>query len=110
MKYEVLQNAIVFRNVFDDLTGFVDNQTEKTHMSSENETFGTREIVIVVAIIIFVISSLLQMLTSIFHCYIKYNKHLTFKAKFGDTSSTSSASPVRDDLIHEPTTPPQAEP
>ena len=30
MKFDVLQNAIVFRNVFDDLTWFIDNQKEKT--------------------------------------------------------------------------------
>ena len=30
MNYEVLQNAIVFRNVFDDLTWFIDGQKEKT--------------------------------------------------------------------------------
>ena len=30
MKFEVLQNAVVFRNVFDDLTWFIDNQKEKT--------------------------------------------------------------------------------
>jgi PKHD-type hydroxylase len=34
MKYVVLQNAIVFRNVFDDLTWFVDNQKEKSLVDS----------------------------------------------------------------------------
>ena len=30
MNYEILQNAVVFRNVFDDLVWFIDNQKEKT--------------------------------------------------------------------------------
>lgn len=29
MKFEVLQNAVLFRNVFDDLTWFIDNQKQK---------------------------------------------------------------------------------
>jgi PKHD-type hydroxylase len=34
MNYEILQNAVVFRNVFDDLAWFIDNQKEKTLIDS----------------------------------------------------------------------------
>ena len=34
MKYDVLQNAIVFRNVFEDLSAFIENQKEKTLIES----------------------------------------------------------------------------
>lgn len=34
MKFEILQNAVVFRNVFPDLTSFIENQKEKTLFDS----------------------------------------------------------------------------
>ena len=34
MKFEVLQNAVVFRNVFPELTSFIENQKEKNLFDS----------------------------------------------------------------------------